>query len=65
MVTLGVGLLLLRGREQAALITGGVDGLSGRRDVEALRRLPFDIAGRTPISTASPCSSRASSAAGA
>jgi len=47
MVTLGVGLLFFEGANEAASITGGVDGLSGVRMWRLLGLFPFDLEGRT------------------
>lgn len=47
MVTLGVGLLLYEAANRAALVTGGVDGLSGVAMWKLLGLFAFDLNGRT------------------
>jgi branched-chain amino acid transport system permease protein len=47
MVTLGVALLLYEGANQAATVTGGVDGLSGIAMGKVLGAWSFDLQGRT------------------
>ncbi len=47
MVTLGLGLLLFEAANKAAVITGGVDGLSGVAMGKLLGVFPFDLGGRT------------------
>jgi branched-chain amino acid transport system permease protein len=47
MVTLGIGLLLHEAANQAAEITGGVDGLSGVEMASLLGLFAFDLAGKT------------------
>jgi branched-chain amino acid transport system permease protein len=47
MVTLGIGLLLHEAANQAASITGGVDGLSGIEMASVLGLFSFDLAGKT------------------
>ena len=47
MVTLGVGLMLYEAANKAAIITGGVDGLSGMTMWKLLGVFEFDIAGET------------------
>jgi branched-chain amino acid transport system permease protein len=47
MVTLGIGLLLYEAANQAAWVTGGVDGLSDMAVRDLLGLFPFDLAGRT------------------
>jgi len=47
MVTLGIGLLLYEAANQAAWVTGGVDGLSDMAVRDLLGVFPFDLAGRT------------------
>jgi branched-chain amino acid transport system permease protein len=47
MVTLGIGLMLYEAANQAARVTGGVDGLSDMAVRDLLGVFPFDLAGRT------------------
>jgi branched-chain amino acid transport system permease protein len=47
MVTLGIGLLLYEGANQAAPWTGGVDGLSDMQVRDLFGLFPFDLRGRT------------------
>lgn len=47
MVTLGIGLLLFEAANKAALLTGGVDGLSGVAMRPLLGRFEFDLSGKT------------------
>jgi branched-chain amino acid transport system permease protein len=47
MVTLGIGLLLHEAANQAAPLTGGVDGLSGIEMASVLGLFSFDLAGKT------------------
>jgi branched-chain amino acid transport system permease protein len=47
MVTLGIGLMLYEAANQAASITGGVDGLSDMAVRDLLGVFRFDLAGRT------------------
>lgn len=47
MVTLGIGLLLHEAANQAAEVTGGVDGLSGVEMASVLGLFAFDLAGKT------------------
>ena len=47
MVTLGIGLMLYEAANQAASITGGVDGLSDMAVRNLLGVFPFDLAGKT------------------
>ncbi len=47
MVTLGIGLMLYEAANQAASVTGGVDGLSDMAVRDLLGLFPFDLAGRT------------------
>jgi branched-chain amino acid transport system permease protein len=46
-VTLGIGLMLYEVANQAAWLTGGVDGLSDMAVRDLLGLFPFDLAGRT------------------
>ena len=47
MVTLGIGLMLFEAANKAAVITGGVDGLSGMVMDKLLGRFEFDLFGQT------------------
>src|SRR5947209_17266833 len=47
MVTLGIGLMLYEAANQAAPITGGVDGLSDMAVRDLFGVFAFDLAGRT------------------
>src|SRR5207237_1430136 len=47
MVTLGIGLMLYEAANQAARVTGGVDGLSDMAVRDLLGVFPFDLRGRT------------------
>jgi branched-chain amino acid transport system permease protein len=47
MVTLGIGLMLFEAANKAAIITGGVDGLSGMMVGKLLGSFEFDLDGRT------------------
>ena len=47
MVTLGIGLMLYEAANQAAPVTGGVDGLSDMAVRDLFGIFPFDLAGRT------------------
>jgi branched-chain amino acid transport system permease protein len=47
MVTLGIGLMLYEVANQAASITGGVDGLSDMKVGDVLGIFPFDLEGKT------------------
>ena len=47
MVTLGIGLMLFEAANKAAVITGGVDGLSGVSTWKLFGAFPFGLDGRT------------------
>ena len=47
MVTLGIGLMLFEAANKAALLTGGVDGLSGIEAGKVLGLFGFDLYGKT------------------